>query len=72
MGIHSSILAWEIHGQRNLVVHSPWGHKRFRHNLATKQQQQCVSGNTCGLIPVPEVCTLLVVSESAQISVECG
>ena len=29
MGIHSSILAWEIHGQRNLVVHSPWGHKEL-------------------------------------------
>ena len=23
----SSILAWEIHGQRRLVVYSPWGHK---------------------------------------------
>ena len=24
---HSSILAWRIHGQRNLVGHSPQGHK---------------------------------------------
>ena len=24
---HSSILAWEIHGQRSLVGYSPWGHK---------------------------------------------
>ena len=23
-------------GQRNLVGHSPWGHKRVRHNLAAK------------------------------------
>ena len=27
MAIHSSILAWRIHGQRNLAGYSPWGHK---------------------------------------------
>ena len=27
MAIHSSILAWEIHGQRSLVGYSPWGRK---------------------------------------------
>ena len=27
IAIHSSILAWEIHGQRSLVGYSPWGHK---------------------------------------------
>ena len=27
MAIYSSILAWEIHGQRSLVGCSPWGHK---------------------------------------------
>ena len=26
------------HGQRGLAGHSPWGHKRVRHDLATKQQ----------------------------------
>ena len=26
---HSSILAWEIHGQRNLMGYSPWGHKEL-------------------------------------------
>ena len=26
---HSSILAWESHGQRNLVGCSPWGHKEL-------------------------------------------
>ena len=39
MAAHSSILAWEIHGQRSLEGSSPWGHKRVRHNLATKEQQ---------------------------------
>ena len=34
---HSSILVWEIHGQRSLEGCSPWGHKRDGHNLATKQ-----------------------------------
>ena len=27
LSIHSSILAWEIHGQRNLADYSPWGYK---------------------------------------------
>ena len=27
------------HGQRSLVGHSSWGHKRFGYNLATEQQQ---------------------------------
>ena len=26
------------HGQRSLAVHSPWGRRRVRHDLATKQQ----------------------------------
>ena len=26
MATHSSILAWEFHGQKNLVGYSPWGH----------------------------------------------
>ena len=27
MTTHSSILAWNPHGQRNLVGYSPWSHK---------------------------------------------
>ena len=27
MATHSSVLAWESHGQRSLVGYSPWGHK---------------------------------------------
>ena len=27
MANYSSILAWEIHGQRSLAGYSPWGHK---------------------------------------------
>ena len=34
---YSSILAWEI--SRSMVGYSPWGHKRVRHDLATKQLQ---------------------------------
>ena len=29
MAIHSSILAWESHGQRSLVDYSPWGRKEL-------------------------------------------
>ena len=34
-----AFLPGKSHGQRNLTVCSPLGHKRVRHNLATKQQQ---------------------------------
>ena len=40
LATHSSILAWEIPWWWCLVgYNSPWGHKRFGYNLATKQQQ---------------------------------
>ena len=29
VAIHSSILAWEIHGQRSLMGYSPWSHKEL-------------------------------------------
>ena len=32
-------LPGESHGQRSLVVYSPWGHKWVRHDWTTKQQQ---------------------------------
>ena len=38
MATHFSILAWEIPGLRSLVGYSPWGCRRVRHNLETKQQ----------------------------------
>ena len=27
MAVHSSTLAWKIHGQRSLIGYSPWGRK---------------------------------------------
>ena len=39
MATHSSILAWETHGQRSLVGYHPWC-PRVRHDSATKQQEQ--------------------------------
>ena len=39
MATHSSILAWESHGQRCLVGCSVWGGKRVGRDLVTKQQQ---------------------------------
>ena len=32
-------LPGKSHGQRSLVGYSPWGHKKVRHDLATKHQQ---------------------------------
>ena len=42
---HSSILAWEIHGQRSLVGSSGVrvGHERVAHDLAAKQVSMCRS-----------------------------
>ena len=37
---YSVTLAWEIPEQRSLAGYSPWGHKRVRYELVTKQQQQ--------------------------------
>ena len=33
-------LPGESHGQRSLAAYSVWSHKRVRHDLVTKQQQQ--------------------------------
>ena len=41
MTTHSSILDWEIPWTEEPGgLYSPWGHKRVRHDLAAKQQQQ--------------------------------
>ena len=32
-GNHSSILAWEPHGQRSLAGYCSWGHERVEHDL---------------------------------------
>ena len=37
MATHSSILTWEIQGQRSVAGYSPWGCKRVGHDLETKQ-----------------------------------
>ena len=34
-------LPGKSHGERSLVGYRPWGHKRVRHDLATKQQHGC-------------------------------
>ena len=42
MATHSSIRAGKSHGQKNLSGqgYSPWGRKRVRQDLATKQHHQ--------------------------------
>ena len=40
MATHSSILDWELHGQRSLAGYSPMGHKRVGYDLVPKQQQR--------------------------------
>ena len=43
MATHSSNLPGKFHGLRSLVGYCPWGSQRFRHDLATKQQQKLVA-----------------------------
>ena len=46
MATHSSILAWEISWTEEPVrLYSPWGHKRVRHDLVSKQQQDYVASD---------------------------
>ena len=40
MAIHSSILAWKAHGQRNLAGYSPWGRKGVGHELTPEHEQE--------------------------------
>ena len=47
MATHSSILPWEIPWKRSLARYSPWGCKRVRYNLVTKQQH--TSSSTSGM-----------------------
>ena len=42
MATHSSILAWEIHGQRSLVGYSPWGHKESDMTEHTKTRASTI------------------------------
>ena len=39
MTAHSSILAWEIPWTEEPGRYSPWGRKRVRHKLASKEQE---------------------------------
>ena len=42
MATHSSILAWEIHGQSSLVGYSPRGHKESDTTQATYHIPRCI------------------------------
>ena len=42
-------LSAKSHGHRRLAIYSPWGLKRVRHNLVTKQQMHGVNLNTKGI-----------------------
>ena len=51
MTTYSIILPGKSYGQRRLLGYSPWGHKRVRHNLATKQQHANKMSMTFIFIP---------------------
>ena len=43
MATHSRTLAWKSHGWRSLIGYNPWGHKRVRYDLVTKQHQRSIT-----------------------------
>ena len=46
MATHSSILAWEIHGQRSLVGYSPWG--RTESDMTEQLMLSCIKRPVLG------------------------
>ena len=50
METHSSILAWEIPWTEEPGGLHPWGHRRVKHDLATKEQQQQNTGSSAVLL----------------------
>ena len=59
------LLPGKSHRQRSLEGYSPWGHKRVRHHLATKQQQWV------RYVPHTEISTLRVSALEGQWENEC-
>ena len=49
-------LPGKSYGKRSLAGYSPWGHKRIRHSLATKQQQRILWKNFSTLEGLPIWC----------------
>ena len=45
MVTHSSILAWEMHGQKSLVGYSPWGRKESN---TSERLNTITSSGACG------------------------
>ena len=50
METHSSILAWEIPWTEEPGGLHPWRHRRVKHDLATKEQQQQNTGSSAVLL----------------------
>ena len=50
MATHSSILAWETHGQRSMAGCSPWGHKEPD---TTEQLVQSVNNSNISMCAFP-------------------
>ena len=67
-------LPGKSHGQRSLVGYSPWGCKRVRHELATRQQHTLIYTNVFrgnGLQFVSSVFTLIIPLFQTEICKGC-
>ena len=52
-------LPGKSHGQRSLVGYNPWGHKRVRQDLGTKQQHVCMCVYSVQFSSVAHLCPTL-------------
>ena len=50
MATHTTILAWETPWTEEPGGLHPWGHRRVKHDLATKEQQQQNTGSSAVLL----------------------
>ena len=69
MATHSGILAWKFHGQRSLVVYSPWGCKESdttEHGTVTVYTYETVSPVALKI----ETCFLKLLLNSLTIKVK--
>ena len=59
-------LLGKFHGQRGLVSYSPWGCKRVRHDLATKQQR-CLKDMESGVKRIVQIHTVSIEQKSLDL-----
>ena len=69
MATHSCLLVWEIPWTEDPGGYSPWGHRKVRHNFATKQQiimYACLYAREHTYEGVSDVCTITYIKPGKE------